>query len=63
MKFLIFTFCVFTILIIGCEKPDSATESLEGQLISPVVVVNQTKGSSYLQNKKMDKVNTLKVTY
>ena len=58
MKFLIFTFFTFAtlILIVGCEKSAPKMEVLEGQLISPEVIVNQTRGSSYLQNKKMDKV-------
>ena len=61
MKALVFTFCLLItlILIIGCGKPDSVTKLLEGQLISPEVVVNQTRGSAYLQNKKMDKVISL----
>jgi len=58
MKILVFTFCILTsfFLIIGCEKSTTKMEALDGQLVPPEVIVNQTRGSSYLQNKKMDKV-------
>ncbi|MQG18416.1 MAG: hypothetical protein FI687_01365 [SAR202 cluster bacterium] len=58
MKFLILKFYIFTtlILLLSCAKSTSSIEVLNGQLISPEVIVNQTKGSSYLQNAKMDKV-------
>ena len=61
MKFFVFTFFILSTLIlsVACGKSESVTELLEGELISPEVVVNQTRGSSYLQNKKMDKVISL----